>query len=76
MSTLEKVKKIIVDLLCINENLITPETIFKENLGADSLDLIEIARALEVEFNLTVSDEDLKQIQTVQDVIDYIESHT
>jgi acyl carrier protein len=73
--TLERVKKIIVDRLGVEESKITLEASFKEDLGADSLDVVELVMELEDEFDLEISDEDAEKITTVGEVVKYIESH-
>lgn len=72
--TLERVKKIIVERLGVEESEVTPEASFKDDLGADSLDVVELVMELEDEFGLEISDEDAEKITTVQDVVTYIES--
>ncbi|RBW67522.1 acyl carrier protein [Bacillus taeanensis] len=69
---LERVKKIIVDRLGVDESEVTPEASFKDDLGADSLDVVELVMELEDEFDMEISDEDAEKIGTVGDVIDYI----
>ncbi|WP_027414563.1 acyl carrier protein [Aneurinibacillus terranovensis] len=73
--TFDRVKKIIVDRLGVDESEITMEASFKDNLGADSLDVVELVMELEDEFDLEISDEDAEKIATVGDVINYINSH-
>ncbi|MBH0333293.1 acyl carrier protein [Brevibacillus brevis] len=73
--TLERVKKIIVDRLGVEESKITLEASFKEDLGADSLDVVELVMELEDEFDLEISDEDAEKITSVGEVVKYIESH-
>jgi len=68
----EKVKAIIVDILAIDEDSITPEAGFREDLGADSLDLVELIMAFEEEFNGQISDEDARSITTVQGAVTYV----
>ena len=58
-----------------NEDEVTPEASFLEDLGADSLDIVELVMALEEEYELEISDEDAEGIKTVQDVVSYIEGH-
>jgi len=72
----EKVKAIIVEHLGAEESDVTPEAHFIDDLGADSLDTVELVLALEEEFNIEISDEDAEKIQTVGDAISYIEEHT
>lgn len=72
---LETVKKIVVDRLGVDESKITLEASFKEDLGADSLDIVELVMELEDEFDMEISDEDAEKITTVGDVVKYIESH-
>ncbi|MGA2465808.1 MAG: acyl carrier protein [Thermodesulfobacteriota bacterium] len=76
MSAIEKrVKEIIVEQLGVNENEVAPEAKFVDDLGADSLDLVELVMALEEEYNMEISDEDAEKILTVGDAIEYIQSH-
>lgn len=69
---LEKMKKIIAEQLNVEEGTITPESNFKEDLGADSLDLFELVMALEEEFGVSIPSEDLENIKTVNDVMEYL----
>jgi acyl carrier protein len=71
----ERVTKIVVDLLGVDEERIQHESRFREDLEADSLDLVELIMAFEEEFGSEISDEDAQQINTVGDAIQYIESH-
>jgi acyl carrier protein len=71
----EKVKKIIVDQLGVEEAEVTPEAKFIEDLGADSLDTVELVMALEEEFGIEIPDEDAEKIVTVKDASSYIEQH-
>ena len=71
----EKVKKIIVEQLTVNPDQVTPDAKFVEDLGADSLDNVELILALEEEFNLEVPDEEAEKLQSVGDVIKYIEAN-
>jgi acyl carrier protein len=73
MSVEEKVKKIIVEQLGVSEDEVVSQASFTDDLGADSLDTVELVMALEEEFELEIPDEDAEKISTVQDVISYIE---
>jgi acyl carrier protein len=70
-----RVIEIIVEQLGVSEEEVTLEASFVDDLGADSLDLVELIMALEEEFGLEISDEDAEKIQTVQDVVNYITEH-
>lgn len=72
----EKVKDIIVEQLGVNAEQVTPAASFIEDLGADSLDTVELVMAFEEEFNVEVPDEDAEKLQTVADVVKYIEEKT
>ena len=76
MSVEEKVKEIIVDQLGVDENQVVTSASFIEDLGADSLDTVELVMALEEEFDIEISDEDAEKIFKVQDAIDYINNNT
>ena len=69
----EKVKDIIVEQLGVNPEQVTPQASFIEDLGADSIDIVELVMAFEEEFNVEVPDEDAEKLQTVGDVTKYIE---
>jgi acyl carrier protein len=71
-SIAERVKQIVAEQLGVDEDQVTTEASFMEDLGADSLDTVELVMALEEEFDIEISDEDAEKIQTVQDAIDYI----
>jgi acyl carrier protein len=70
----ERVKEIIVELLGVEPEKIAMDARFREDLGADSLDLVELVMAFEEEFGGTISDEEAQQIKTVGDVVRYIET--
>jgi acyl carrier protein len=71
----EKVKSIIVDQLGVSEGEVTESASFVDDLGADSLDTIELVMAFEEAFSIEIPDEDAEKIRTVKNAIDYIESH-
>ena len=72
----EKVKEIIVEQLGVEEDEVTPQAKFIEDLGADSLDTVELVMALEEEFETEIPDEEAEKITTVQQAIDYVKSHS
>ena len=71
-----RVKSIIVDKLGVDENEVTPEASFTNDLGADSLDTVELIMEFEKEFNIAIPDDQAENIGTVGDAISYIESNT
>ena len=71
----ERVKKIIAEQLGVEEDEVTPEASFVEDLGADSLDTVELVMALEEEFGIEIPDEEAEKILSVKNAIDYIEAH-
>ncbi|MFC4387367.1 acyl carrier protein [Gracilibacillus marinus] len=73
--TFEKVKQIVVDHLDVEEEKVTLEASFKDDLEADSLDVVELVMELEDEFDLEIADEDAEKIATVGDAVNYIESN-
>ena len=75
MSTFDKVKEVIVDKLGVEEDKITGEASFVDDLGADSLDTVELVLALEEEFEVNIPDEEAEKITTVAQAIEKIESH-
>jgi acyl carrier protein len=70
-----KVKDIIINELGVESEKVTPEASFVEDLGADSLDTVELVMAFEEEFGIEIPDEDAEKLQTVGDAIDYIKQH-
>jgi acyl carrier protein len=77
MSSIEKrVKEIVAEQLGVDESQVTNEASFMDDLGADSLDTVELVMALEEEFDIEISDENAEKIQTVQDAVDYLTEHT
>ncbi|MBC7226193.1 MAG: acyl carrier protein [Thermoflexales bacterium] len=74
MSIYERIVNIIVDLLGVEPEKVTMDARFREDLGADSLDLVELVMAFEEEFGGTISDEEAQKIKTVGDAVRYIES--
>ena len=71
---IEKMKKMLSEQLNIDEDAITPEVSFKDDLGADSLDLVELVMALEDEYNIEMPSEELAKMNTVGDVIDFLKA--
>jgi len=69
----ERIKSVIVEQLGVSLEEVTPEASFIEDLGADSLDIVELIMALEEEYEIEIPDEDAEKIQTVQDVISYVQ---
>ena len=76
MSVENRVKSIIADQLGVAEDQITPESKFIEDLGADSLDIVELIMAMEEEFQTEIPDEEAEKIRTVGDAINYVTSHS
>ena len=75
MSVEQKVKEIIVEQLSVSEEEVVPEASFVDDLGADSLDLVELIMSMEEEFDIDISDEDAEKMATVKDGIAYIDEH-
>ena len=71
---LDKIKSIVAEQLGVNEDQVTEDASFVDDLGADSLDTVELIMAFEEEFDVEIPDEDAQKIKTVKDVIEYIES--
>ena len=76
MAVADKVKSIIVEQLGVDEEEVTPDASFVDDLGADSLDTVELVMAFEEEFDLEIPDEDAEKIQSVRDAITYIEQYS
>jgi acyl carrier protein len=72
----ERVKQIVVEQLGVSEDEVSGDSSFVDDLGADSLDTVELVMALEEEFNCEIPDEEAEKITTVQQAIDYINAHT
>lgn len=72
---LEKVKEVIVEQLGVDEDQVTLEASFTEDLGADSLDTVELIMAFEEEFGVEIPDDEAEKIKTVKDVVDYIQNN-
>ena len=72
----ERVKTIIVEQLGVDESEVTPTASFVDDLGADSLDTVELVMAFEENFGIEIPDEDAEKIATVNDAVDYIEKHS
>ena len=75
MSVEDKVKKIIAEKLSVDLEEVVPEASFVDDLGADSLDLVELIMSMEEEFDIDISDEDAEKLISVKDAIEYINSH-
>ena len=76
MSIEDKVKKIIAEKLSVDVEEVVPEASFVDDLGADSLDLVELIMSMEEEFDIDISDEDAEKLVTFKDVIEYINAHS
>jgi acyl carrier protein len=76
MSVEDKVKKIIAEKLSVDLEEVVPEALFVDDLGADSLDLVELIMSMEEEFDTEISDEAAEKILSVQDAIDYVKSQS
>jgi acyl carrier protein len=75
MEEFERVKNVIVDQLSVDEAEVTMEASFVDDLGADSLDVVELIMGLETEFDIEIPDEDAEKIGTVGDAVEYIKNH-
>lgn len=74
-AVLDRVKKIVVEQLGVDEEQVTSDASFTDDLGADSLDTVELVMALEQEFNLEIPDEDAEKISTINEAVQYIQDH-
>ena len=73
MTTLERVRKVLMEQLEVSEDEVTPSASIVDDLGADSLDVVEIVMGLEEEFDIEVSDQDAEKLPTVQDIVNYVD---
>lgn len=76
MAIFDRVKKVVVEQLDANEDEVTPSASFVDDLGADSLDVVELVMGLEEEFDIEIPDEDAEKIGTVEDAVKYVEEKT
>jgi acyl carrier protein len=76
MAVEDKIKTIVAEQLGVSEDEVTPEASFTDDLGADSLDIVELVMAIEEEYGIEIPDDDAEKIQTIQDAITYIEERT
>ncbi|QTA93012.1 acyl carrier protein [Desulfonema magnum] len=76
MSVEDKIKKIIAEKLSVDMSEIVPEASFVDDLGADSLDLVELIMSMEEEFDIDISDEDAEELVSVKDAIDYVNKNS
>ncbi|GEM46550.1 acyl carrier protein [Deinococcus cellulosilyticus] len=75
MSVFEQVKEVIVDKIGVDADKVTLEASFQDDLGADSLEIVELIMGLEDKFGVTIADEDAEKIRTVQDAVSFIEAN-
>ena len=75
MAIFDDVKEVVVEQLSVSPDEVKEDSKFVEDLGADSLDVVELVMALEEKFDIEIPDDEAEKIQTVKDVIDYIEAH-
>ena len=76
MAVEEKVKKVVAEKLSVEPEEVVPEASFVDDLGADSLDLVELIMAMEEAFDIEISDEEAEKLQTVKDAVNYIKAHS
>lgn len=74
-TTFDRMKKIIAEELSVDENEVTPQASFQEDLNADSLDLLELVMRLEEEFGMKIPDDEADKLRTVQDAVEYVDEH-
>ena len=72
----DKLKEIIVEQLGVEEDAVTPEANIQEDLGADSLDIVDLIQTIEDQYDLSIPDEAVEEIKTVNDIVNYIEKNT
>ncbi len=72
----DKIKELIVEQLGVEEDTVTPEANIQEDLGADSLDIVDLIQTIEDEYDLSIPDEAVEEIKTVNDIVNYIEKNT
>ncbi len=75
-SVYDRVKKVVIEQLSVDEAEVRPDASFTQDLGADSLDIVELVMALEEEFGTEIPDEEAEKIQTIQHAVDYIEKNS
>lgn len=75
MALMDKVKKIIVEQLGVDESEVTPDAHFIDDLGADSLDTVELILSFEEEFDISIPDEDAEKLETVGKAVEYLKAH-
>lgn len=76
MSVQDKIRKIIAEKLSVEPEEVVPDASFIDDLGADSLDLVELIMSMEEEFDIDISDDDAESLTTVKDAIQYVEAHS
>ena len=74
--TFEKIKELIVEQLGVEEDVVTPEANIQDDLGADSLDVVDLIQTIEDEYDLSIPDEAVEEIKTVNDIVNYVEKNT
>ncbi|HPY83476.1 MAG TPA: acyl carrier protein [Ruminococcus flavefaciens] len=74
--TFDKIKELIVEQLGVEEDAVTPEANIQDDLGADSLDIVDLIQTIEDEYDLSIPDEAIEEIKTVNDIVNYVEKNT